>query len=275
MQVNQLLLMVNPSMTMKYFKRSFCLVAAAFCIKVQANICDVEIAAAPRSNSVHYICDKQNNALFGYDISIKQPIFATYNVRPQAFNGFIKNTGTYPQVPGLEESKQPVYTMGNTVDKAYLVAPYQLIKDERYARSAFAMNNIIPVEKSIWRGKLRELLYDIDLLERDMVSKKGNVTALYGVIGGEIDKAPTHLYRVYYQDQYKLTLSFMIPISSQLEPTIESYITSIDCIEKLGRIDLFPNKPLKEQGDLENGKARSTVIWARLDGMAGGATCNY
>ena len=275
MQVNQLLLMVNPSMTMKYFKRSFFFAAVAFCIKAQANICDVEITAAPKSSNVHYICDKQNNALFGYDTSIKLPVFATYNVRAHAFDGYIKNTGANSPVPGLEKSKQPAYTTDNVVDKAYLVAPYQLITNERYVSSAFAMNNIIPIDKSVWRGKLRDVLFDIDLIERDMASKKGNVTALYGTIGGEINKGPTHLYRVYYQHQYKLTLSFIVPISSKLEPNIESYITSIDCIEKLGKIDLFQNLPLEVQNDLENRKASSTVIWARRDGMAGGTTCNF
>ena len=278
MQANQLLLMVPLSMTMKYFKRSFCFTAAVFCFKAQANICDVEVAAAPKPDNTHYVCDQHNKAFFGYDTSINQPTFAIYNVRPHAFDGYIKNTGTYPPVPGLDQSKQPIYAMDNVVDKAYLVAPYQLITNERYASSAFAMNNIIPIDKSVWRGKLRDILFDIDLLERDMKSNKGSVTALYGAIGGKVNKGPTHLYRVYYQDKYKLTLSFsafLVPISSELKSNIGSYITSIDCIEKLGKIDLFPSIPLKEQNDLENRKASSTVTWARLDGMAGGTTCNF
>lgn len=262
-------------MTMKFYKPLLLLIAAAHCGTSIATECTAAALYAPATGDTHLVCDDQLSALFGYDVSAKQPVWAVYDVSNTPFNGFIENRGVNKYIPNLAMNKQQNYENTKGVDKAYLVAPYLLLKNERYLENTFALNNIIPINKEMWRGDLREVLFALDRLERNMVASKGGVTAIHGAIGGRGTAPPTHLYRVYYQHQYGLSLAFLMPIKSPMVLDVEHYITSIDCIEKTGQINLFAQLPVEVQLDLENKTATSTDVWARLDGIKEGSICDY
>lgn len=260
-------------MMMKYC--SLVVLMGAFSATSSAENCSDISPFAPVRGGIYAFCDSQLDAYFGYDKKNKQPSWVVYKVAKSELKTFVVNQGVYSPVKGLSEHLQVDISAfnGTDLDKAYLVAPYQLAKNERSIKNAFSMSNIIPIKSDIWRGELKQLLFKLDMLERDIFSQKGSVVAIYGAVGGSEMHQPEYLYRIYYQELYDLTISYLIPVKSGLGTNVSDYITSIQCIEEKAGISMLDvlNEPI--QSDIKNRRATSTTVWARRDGNEEKITC--
>lgn len=245
---------------------------------VYADNCRELIPYAPEKDGVHATCDNSLNVYFGYSKTNKMPSWAVYHVAKRPFEGHVTNYGRYRPIKTLaqEEQADVASYKSEGFDKAYLVAPYQIIDHERYIDNAYSLQNIIPIKKEVWRDNLKTVLFKMDMLERSIFSQKGEVVAIYGTVNSDSNgtKQPEYLYRVYYQSTYDLTIAYLLPVSENLNTEVASYITPIDCIEKKAGVDLLSFLSKGRQADIENRAAVSVDTWARRDGNQDEYVCD-
>lgn len=248
---------------------------------LKANECNDLKVYSPLYANAHIICDATLNVLHGYSSKKKTPVWSVYNVAKKPYENYTVNTGSHKKTIKLKNEQQVDLNLFDVsgLDKAYLVAPYQIIKHESDVEDAFTTLNTIAVPNKLWRGPLNDLLFNTDLLERKMFNDKGEIIAIYGAVPGAVIGGVTttkYLYRIYYQKQFDLTLAFMFPVSNDVTTNPEDYLTNVACIEEIGDVTFFSNFDPFVQKDIKNRKAISAVKWARRDGNITEKKCeNY
>ena len=238
-------------------------------------VCDELSEYITTHKSVHFTCQNETGAHFGYDIREQRAMSAVYNVLKTPYSEYIRNQGVYSAIPDLAISQQtdPRTYLSRELDVGYLVAPYLLLKSKNQALSAFSLANSFPIDQAIWRGDYSNASFNLDKVEREMFSKKGDVVAMYGLISTQGGNSLSHVYRVYFQPQYQLSIAFLLPLSTSIQTSPYSLISSIDCIESLANVNLLSFLDEETQADIENKKAYSVDVWARKDGNREAVTC--
>lgn len=226
--------------------------------------------------SVHFTCQKNTGVYFGYDLQNKRSQVAIYDVLSTPYSEYVINQGMYSAIDDLSIEKQadPRRYLNEDFDVGYLVAPYLFLTSSDQAVQGFTVANALPIPKKTWRGNFNKASFNIDKIEREMFSDKGHVVAVYGVISNKESGDPTHIYRVYYQPQYQLSIAFLLPLSLDISTSPNELITSIDCIESLAGVELLPYLDKGTQSDIKNKKALNTELWARKDGNGELSLCD-
>ncbi|WP_116787815.1 DNA/RNA non-specific endonuclease [Flavobacterium psychrotrophum] len=220
--------------------------------------------------------------IIGYSNALKNPLWACYRLgnakgaygtaeekiekweRPFQFQHDIR---TQAQVTH-QDYEGSGYDRGHMAPDAAIQAQY----GQRALMETYLMSNIIPQHKDLNRGiwqKLEE--YERKTLSQDDTNGK-EVNDLYVITGPVFATkpdtlasgvaVPTHCFKIYaykrgYQGTVK-TVAFLFPQHPQSDE-FNTYLTTVDAIEKLTGLDFFSELTETKQRNLESKKRDFTL----------------
>jgi endonuclease G len=238
--------------------------------------------ADPSSDQV--LC--KNDFAIGYDYSRKSPSWAVYRVsiRDEVNEGVTRSEYRFVDeaVPELHQATLADYQDSGYI-KGKLVPESVLRKTDKGMHQGDLLSNSTPQLQafSTYRYDHHGIWGGVSTLELSWAAIKGDLLVFTGPIYkknpeviGEGIPVPSAFYKIYYDEKLKSALSFVFPHKQNTARQLESYKTTIDCIESLTKIDFMNFLNEKDSMDLEGSKSHSLAIWAMKDGETVKAVCS-
>ena len=199
----------------------------------------------------------------GYAHDLKIPVWAAYLITDQSANGANverqDNFRENPEVPAQFMSKKSDYR-GSGFDRGHM-APSGSIDYSGAANSdTFYLSNMVPQRPGFNRdGFGHEGVWGyLENQARDWVAERGSIYVVSGAIAtgnqtiGEGVAVPEAFYKVMLDLKTGESISFLMPHKDDLRGDVESFITSIDRIEEISKLDLFQRVVDEQEKRLES-----------------------
>ncbi|MFI3282984.1 MAG: DNA/RNA non-specific endonuclease [Rikenellaceae bacterium] len=187
-----------------------------------------------------------------YNEEHEQANWVYYTLSPQNITGEAERTNTFridPKVSTRSASTSDYTKSG--YDRGHLCPAADMSHNEVAMKESFYMSNMSPQAPSLNRGKWKSL----EELVREWCKTKGELHITVGgvlkdglpQIGANGVSVPESYYKVIYSVSDGEMIGFIMP-NEKLELAVEEYATTIDNVEELIGIDLYPqlNDSIKE-----------------------------
>lgn len=185
-----------------------------------------------------------------WDTINRIPHFVYYKVEKSKLGGFGRyNFGTDPKL--LNPSYSGEYS-GSRYDIGHLF-PAASANSTKACSDSFWLTNMAPMLPEYNRGIWKSL---------ESFERYASDSIIYIVTGPIIDQAstkisgtnitvPTKYFKVMYNPKWGLMIAFIIPQKFNYSEPLRSYVVTVDEVEKITKIDFFPQLEDKLEGAYE------------------------
>ncbi len=207
-------------------------------------------AAGELVTHTHYTLD--------YNEPHEQANWVHYHLTPKNINGGVKRTNSFRPDPKVSTKSATTtdYTKSG-YDRGHLCPAADMSHTEEAMRESFYMSNMSPQAPMLNRGKWKTLE---EAVRRWALSKGELHITVGGVlksglpqIGANKVSVPEHYYKAIYSPTDGEMIAFLMP-NTKLDNPIESYAMTVDEVEAIIKIDLFPQADQKLEGKINLSK---------------------
>ncbi len=193
-----------------------------------------------------------------YNESHEQPNWVYYHLRPTNIYGGVKRTNNFrpdPKVSTLSATTSDYTKSG--YDRGHLGPAADMSQSEEAMRESFYMSNMSPQAPMLNRGGWKTLEEAV----RRWCLESGELHITVGgvlkgglpQIGANKVSVPEHYYKAIYSPKKGEMIAFLMP-NTKLDNPIESYAVTVDDVEAVIGIDLFPQADQTLEGKIELSK---------------------
>ncbi len=193
-----------------------------------------------------------------YNEQHEQANWVYYSLKPENITGEAERSNTFridPKVSTKSASTSDYTKSG--YDRGHLCPAADMSHNETAMRESFYMSNMSPQAPSLNRGRWKSL----EELVRDWCKDKGELHITVGgvlkdglpQIGANGVSVPDGYYKVIYSVSDGEMIGFVMP-NQKLDGDVKSYATTIDEVEALIGIDLFPQLDQSKESKVDFSK---------------------
>ncbi len=193
-----------------------------------------------------------------YNESHEQANWVYYHLTPANIGGGEERTNTFridPKVSSKSASTSDYTKSG--YDRGHLCPAADMSHTPEAMRESFYMSNMSPQTPSLNRGKWKGL----EELVREWCLKRGELHIVVGgvlkeglpTIGANRVSVPENYYKAIYSPCDNEMIAFIMP-NAKLEEPIANYAVTIDALEEIINIDLFPQLGEEMEGKININK---------------------
>jgi len=268
---------------MKLFGLMTVIVVNFLCTNLYAQECDQHLQIGVPSEADSMLC--REGYAIGYDTSTRSAKWVSYTLTRKQLTSKPKYFGR-----NFKEDKEidfefrvnPKEYIQSGYDKGQLAPSLLLTRTRQEQSETFLMSNVIAQKAGFNR-------YDdvrfgawgaLEQMEIKWLSKRGELSVIAGPLYlNESTKrsgrlvVPSHFYKAYYDSKLKSTIAFLLPHKEDTAAQLQSYIVTVDCLEKLSTLDFFSELDDEIETDIENKQAYNLTHWAMRDRDSGPSSC--
>ncbi len=227
--------------------------ATLFLSLLSGNIClaQYEPSAAGELIEHTYYC-------LDYNEEHEQANWVYYSLKPENITGEAERTNTFRIDPKVSTKSASTadYTKSG-YDRGHLCPAADMSHNEVAMRESFYMSNMSPQAPSLNRGRWKSL----EELVREWCKDKGELHITVGAvlksglpqIGTNGVSVPESYYKVIYSVSDGEMIGFIME-NKKLDGDVKSYATTIDNIEDIIGIDLFPQLDQTKESSIDLSK---------------------
>ncbi len=193
-----------------------------------------------------------------YNEEHEQANWVYYSLKPENITGEAERTNTFridPKVSTKSASTSDYTKSG--YDRGHLCPAADMSHNETAMRESFYMSNMSPQAPSLNRGRWKSL----EELVREWCKDKGELHITVGgvlkdglsQIGTNGVSVPEKYYKVIYSVSDGEMIGFVMP-NQKLDGDVKSYAITIDEVEALIGIDLFPQLDQSKESKVDFSK---------------------
>ncbi len=193
-----------------------------------------------------------------YNEEHEQANWVYYSLKPENITGEAERTNTFridPKVSTKSASTSDYTKSG--YDRGHLCPAADMSHNETAMRESFYMSNMSPQAPSLNRGRWKSL----EELVREWCKDKGELHITVGgvlkdglsQIGTNGVSVPEEYYKVIYSVSDGEMIGFVMP-NQKLDGDVKSYAITIDEVEALIGIDLFPQLDQSKESKVDFSK---------------------
>jgi len=168
-------------------------------------------------------------------------------------------------------------------DRGHLAPPSAVGNTVKEMGETFLFSNIVPQKAGFNRyGHLKYGAWGaLERMERAWALKRREIQVYAGPIYkdnastiGDAVKVPDYFYKVIYDPKLKAVIAFLLPHNENKANSLPAYITSVDCVEAIVKMDFFEVLSDEIEDDIENGMAYDFNHWVMRDNNTDKISCH-